>query len=261
MYRRDYAAGIMYRRDYAAGIMYCRDYVPPGLCLYVCMTLKQVRCSIDMSSVLSRQVSDKVFRIPEGITHTPLDTHMRRHLTWTNACAERLNDLIMRQEIRRQRKVLWYLDRTGAKINVSTGVRNVPDGAVCVTRGTPVTLKSSCSYGARNSTHIVGSFTATSITLHSEGASRTHDLSPEFFDTALPAYATTIHKSQGSTIAVPYQVHEIERFANSKLGPKLIYVALTRCTKPAYVHICQNCCCHSMSITHLTRKVCAYVRE
>ena len=42
----------------------------------------------------------------------------------------------------------------------------------------------------------------------------------------------TVHKAQGKTIDETYSIYEIER-----MGRKVLYTALSRCTKPEYIHI------------------------
>ena len=211
---------------------------------------ENIRCTHDLSKVLSAQVESCVWNVPECICVVPADLSIRRHLTWTNACAQVLNDLVMKHEIRRQRSVLWCLD---SEIRVCSGIRGVPHGAVCFTKGTPITLNDTCAFGVRNMSLILTSFTAEHVVLSGKRFALTKD----FFELAMPSYAITIHKSQGSTICEPYQVHETERFCTTSLATRLLYVALTRCTTPSWVRVCRGCTCAKQKTRSYTRKMCA----
>lgn len=216
---------------------------------YFCLQ-DNIRCTHDLSQALSAQVERGIWSIPECVCTVPADPNVRRHLTWTNACAQVLNDLVMKHEIRRHRSVLWCLQ---SQIRVCSGIRGVPCGAVCFTKGTPIILNDTCSFGVRNMSLIVTSFTTEHVVLSGNKFALTKD----FFELAMPSYAITIHKAQGSTIREPYQVHETNRFGTTSLATRLLYVALTRCTTPSWVRICKDCTCAKQKARSYTRKMCA----
>ena len=204
--------------------------------------VENVRCKVDMAGELSGYVDQQRCCIPAGLQELDFDPLIRTHLTYTNKCADALNNIVLKSEIRRHRKMLWCCQ---SKIGVCSGIAKAPSGAVCFTRNTPIILKETCSYGTRNSYHTITNFTTTSITL----SNVPFPLTKELFEIAYLAYAMTIHKSQGMTISQRYMIHECPKIEKLRIGPRLLYVALTRCTLPSLVHICRGCSCG----THTTR--------
>jgi len=213
-----------------------------------------IRCKVDISSSLVDSVINGNCVIPDCVTTCPFDPLIRRHLTYTNACAERLNDMMLMREIRRHRKVLWYCDGC---IQIASGISKVPDNAICFTLNTPVIVRETCTYGNRNQFAIVKRFTCSTITLDS----RCFTLTKEFFELVYAAYAITIHKAQGSTIDERYQIHELEKIKKLSIGPRMFYVSLTRGTTPAFIHICEDCKCRTFRTRSYSLKLCAFVKK
>ena len=215
---------------------------------------ENIRCKVDVAAELSSYVDQHTFRVPAGIQHTEFDPLIRTHLTYTNKCADVLNNIVLKSEIRRNRKMLWSLQ---SNIGVCSGIQKAPDGAICFTRNTPVILKETCTYGTRNSYRIITKFTTASVTLDDTEFALTR----EFFDMTYLAYAITIHKAQGMTINQRYMVHEGAKIEKLKIGPRLLYVACTRCTVLAFVHICKECSCGTRTTNNLSRKLSAVVKK
>lgn len=59
----------------------------------------------------------------------------------------------------------------------------------------------------------------------------------EFQEYFSPAYAITIHKSQGQTYDKPYMICEIEKIKRCEESRSLLYVALTRARCRSIIHI------------------------
>ena len=216
--------------------------------------VENIRCKVDISSTLVDSVVNGECAIPECVTRCPFDPLIRRHLTYTNACAERLNDIMLKQEIRRHRKVLWYCDGC---IQISSGISKVPDNAICFTNNTPVIIRETCTYGTRNQFAIITRFNGSTITLDS----KCFNLTKEFFEIVYAAYAITIHKAQGSTIDERYQIHEIAKIKKLAIGPRMLYVSLTRATTPAFIHICLDCKCRTVKTKSYSIKLCAFAKK
>ena len=209
---------------------------------------KNMRCGEDLSMQLSVSVMSDEISIPECVPFHPCDFSIRCHLTYTNLCSFKLNDLVLKHEIRRHRTVLWF--DTSGKWFVSTGSRCVPDGCIAFTRNSPVTLRETCAYGTRNERVVVKSFDSTKIQIND----KKFKIVPEMSYILRLAYSMTIHKAQGCTISERHQIHELNKIKRNKVGSKLLYVALTRTSKIHYVSICDNCCCESITTKQLSQR-------
>ena len=214
---------------------------------FMCLS-QNMRCSEDLSKELSLSVINNEFTIPDGILYRECDFSMRCHLTFTNACSFKINDLVLKHEIRRHRTVLWF-DEYG-KWFVSTGIKMVPDGCIAFTHNSPVTVRESCAYGIRNERVTIQSFTSAHVIIND----RQFNICTEMSYLLRLAYSMTIHKAQGCTINEKHQIHEINKIKKNKIGCKLLYVALTRTSHLHFVCICRDCKCEQKTAKQLSQR-------
>lgn len=197
---------------------------------------QNLRCDTDLSGTLADAVRRGRFAIPNEICCTRFDDLMRRHLTYTNRCSSRINMVVMKHAIRRHRSCLSFLNDEWA---VKKAAGRLPKEAVLITRRTPLLILESCKYGTKNKIVTVDQYTGTKVMIDGVW----FDISRELFLSCVPAYALTIHRAQGITIDEKYQVHELEKIKHTDIGPRLLYVALTRGTHLHYVQVCNQCSC------------------
>jgi len=209
---------------------------------------ENMRCELDLSKQLSVSVEKGEFVVPEHIEYRECDFSIRCHLTFTNICTFKINDLVLKNEIRRQRTAL-YFDECGNWFVVK-GIREIPDTCIAFTKTSPVTVRESCAYGMRNERVIINSFNSTHIWINSKRFKICSDMSLLL----RLAYSMTIHKSQGSTINERHQIHEISKIKHNKIGAKLLYVALTRTSHIHFVCICKDCKCEHNSAKQLSSR-------
>ena len=197
---------------------------------------QNLRCNTDLSGSLAESVQRGSFEIPVDVVHTPFDPLLRRHLTYTNRCSERINTLILKHAIRRNRSCLSFSDN---EWSISKASGRLKRTAILLTRNTPLLIAEACRYGMKNKVVTVERYTHENVMIDGIW----HPISKDLFLNCTPVYALTVHRAQGTTINERYQVHEIEKMRHIDIGPRLLYVALTRGTYLHYVQICQTCHC------------------
>ena len=207
-----------------------------------------MRCGNDeITKKMSEAVCTNNIILDANIHSEAVNLSLLVHLTFTNACAQNINDMLLKTEIRRRRDLIWYSKSTNG-IGRSTSFKCIPSDVIVMTRGTPVRLSTTSDYGCRNSVVRITSFTVDRIQLQYIGGElKWFALCPFFFSIAHVSYALTIHKAQGMTLSERYQVHEMGRIKSQKNGPRLLYVAFTRCTKPKNFSLCKDCKCQKFT--------------
>ena len=154
--------------------------------------------------------------IPAALRREEAPPWCWRHLTFTNACRTRINELCIDR---------WAADRRVKLVNI---------GKLRVAPG----LELMCYHGTdrENDVYKTNVVTVKAVDVAKKqltlgGAVMEWAKVCELYDYA---FATTIHKYQGGKIAEPYVIHEA---ANPHMNRQLMYTAMSRATRLEDVHI------------------------
>ena len=166
--------------------------------------------------------------------------HQEISLCRTNKTRKKLNEKVMQSKLHIPHLFIPKLTLTPAQIKIDY---QCPSQNVWLIPGTPLMALHTVNYRSdgtahrwKNDNYVVDSFTDTDVTVRHKTNLRPPETIKisEFPNEFVVAYAMTIHKSQGTTIDVPYTIHDANL---CKHDPKMIYVALSRGTNVKNINI------------------------